>query len=92
MRIIFNTRYTEQTNNYFMELNALKLFIFFMIYKAGLFMCEANKNLLPIGIHLFVHMYGHMHTRQTGNFQQLNVSTTKKQVCFYRRAKVAEFP
>ena len=27
-------------------------------------------------------MYGQVHTRQTGNFQQFDVRTTKKQMCF----------
>ena len=26
-------------------------------------------------------MYGHLHTRQTGNFQQFDVRTTQKQMC-----------
>ena len=46
MRIIFNAHYYEHTNNYFMELNALKLFDL-LKYKTGFFMYKANKNLLP---------------------------------------------
>ena len=45
-------------------------------------MYEANKNLLPKDVqNLFVHRYGHVHSRQTGNFKLLDVGTTKKQMC-----------
>ena len=56
-----------------MELNALKL---------------VSSRIKPISIYcqknienLFVHMYGEVHTRQTGHFQQLYARTTKKQMC-----------
>ena len=81
MRRIFKAHYNEHTNNYFMELNALKLFDL-LKYKTGLSNHKANKNLLPKNVQdLLVHMYGHVHTRQTGNFQEFNVRTTKKQMC-----------
>ena len=45
-------------------------------------MHKANKNLLPKNIKiLFANKHSHVHTRQTGNFQQLDVRTTKKQMC-----------
>ena len=45
-------------------------------------MYKANKNSLPKKIHnLFVYRYSHVHTRQNGNFQQVDVRTTKKQMC-----------
>ena len=51
IRIIFN----EHTNNYFIELDALKLFDL-LKYKTGFSMYKANKNLLPKNIqNLFVH-------------------------------------
>ena len=35
-------------------------------------MYKANKNLVPTNVHnLIVNMYGHVHTRQTGNFQHV---------------------
>ena len=58
IRIIFNAHYNEHTNNYFIELNALKLFDL-LIYKTGFSMYKANKNLLPKNIqNLFVYKYG----------------------------------
>ena len=81
IRIIFNAHYNEHTNNYFIELNALKLFDL-QIYKTGLFMYKANKSLLPKNMkNLFVYKYGQVHIRQTENFQQFDVRTTKKQMC-----------
>ena len=45
-------------------------------------MYKANKNLLPNNTqNLFACRYGQVHTRQIGNFQQLDVRTTKKQMC-----------
>ena len=45
-------------------------------------MHKANKNLLLTNIqNLLAYKYGQVHTRQTGNFQQFNVRTTKKQMC-----------
>ena len=44
IRRIFNTQYNEHTNNYFIELNALKLFDL-LKYKTGLFMYKANKKI-----------------------------------------------
>ena len=81
IRIIFNAHYNEHTNNYFIELNALKLFDL-QIYKTGLFMYKANKSLLPKNMKFFfVYKYGQVHIRQTVNFQQFDVRTTKKQMC-----------
>ena len=58
-----------------MELNALKIFDL-LKYKTGLFMYKANKNLLPKNfLNLSVHMYGHLHIKQTGNFQQFDLRT-----------------
>ena len=55
MRIIFNAHYNEHTNNYFIELNALKLFDL-LKYKTGFFMHKANKNSLQKNIqNLFVY-------------------------------------
>ena len=63
-----------------MELNALKLFDL-LKYKTGLFMHKANKNLLTKNIqNLFVYRYDQVYTRQTENFQQFDVRTTKKQI------------
>ena len=50
IRIISNAHYNEHTNNYFIELNALKLFDL-LKYKTGFFMHKANKNLLPTNIY-----------------------------------------
>ena len=58
IRMIFNAHYNEHTNNYFMELDALKLFDL-LRYKTGLSMHKAKKNLLPRNVHnLFVHIMG----------------------------------
>ena len=46
IRIIFDAQYNEHTNNYFIQLNALKLFDL-LKYKTGFSMHTANKNLLP---------------------------------------------
>ena len=55
----------EHTNNYLMELNALRIFDL-LKYKSGLSMYKANKNLLPKNVqNLFVHRHGHVQTRQT---------------------------
>ena len=81
IRIILNAHYNEHTNNYFIEVNALKLFDL-LKYKSGFFMYKANKNIQPKNIqNLFIYKYGHVHTRQTENFQQLDVRTTTKQMC-----------
>ena len=81
IRIIFNAHYNEHTNDYFIELNTLKLFDL-LKYKTGFSMHKTNKNLLPTNIkNLFVYKYGQVNTRQTGNFQQYDVRTTKKQMC-----------
>ena len=81
IRIIFSAHYNEHTNNYFIELNALKLFDL-LKYKTGFFMHKTNKKLLPKYIQiLFVYKHGQVHTRQTVNFQQFDVRTTKKQMC-----------
>ena len=81
IRIICNAHYNDHTNNYFIESNALKLFDL-LKYKTCFFMYKANKNLLSKNIqNLFVYMYGQVHTRQTGNFQQSDVITTKEQMC-----------
>ena len=75
IRRIFSAHHNEHTNNYFIELNALKLFDL-LKYKTDLFMCKANKNLLPTNIlNSFVYMYGQVHSRQTGNFQKFDVKT-----------------
>ena len=79
IRRIFNAHYDKHTNNYFMELNALKLFDL-LKYRTGLFMYKANKNLLQKIVN-FIYMYDQVHTRQTGYFQQFDVRTTKKQMC-----------
>ena len=80
IRRIFNTQYNEHTCNYFMELNALKIFDL-LKYKTGLFIHKANKHLQPQNAqNLFVHKYGHVHTRQTRNYQQFDVRTTTKSV------------
>ena len=51
-------------------------------YKTSFFMHKANKKLLPKqSQNLFVYKHGQVHTRQTGNFQQFDVRTTKKQMC-----------
>ena len=45
-------------------------------------MYKANKNMLPKDIlNLFIYRYGQVHTRQTGNFKQFDVRTSKKQMC-----------
>ena len=81
LKRIFNTHYNEHTNNYFTKLNALKLFNL-LEYKTGMSMYKANKNLLPKNVqNLFAQKNGHVHIRQTGNFQQFDVTTTQKQMC-----------
>ena len=81
IRIIFNAHYNQHSNNYFTELNALKLFDL-LKHKTCFSMHKANKNLLPKNIkYLLVYMHGQVHTRQTGNFQQFDVRTTKKYMC-----------
>ena len=76
IRRIISTQYNEHTNNYFIELNALKLFDL-LEYKTGLFMHKANTNLLPKNVQsLSVHRQ--THTRHTGNIQQFDV---RKQMC-----------
>ena len=81
IRRIFNAHYNEHKNDYFIELNTLKLFDL-LKYKTGFFMHKTNKNLLQTNIqNLFVYKYGQVNTRQTGNFQQYDVRTTKKQMC-----------
>ena len=93
IRRVFNAHYNEHTNNYLVELSALRLFDL-LKYKTGLSIYKANKNLiLRIIRNLFVFRYGHVHTRQTGNFQQFDVRTTKKtNVSCHRWTKVVEFP
>ena len=55
IRIIFNAHYYEHANNYFIELNALKLFDL-LKNETGFFIYKANKNLLPKNIqNLFVY-------------------------------------
>ena len=49
IRRIFYAHYNEHTNNYFIELSALKLFDL-LKYKTGLLMYNGNKNLLPKNI------------------------------------------
>ena len=49
IRRIFYAHYNEHTNNYLIELNALKLFDL-LKYKTGLPMHKANRNLLPTNI------------------------------------------
>ena len=53
-------------------------------------MYKSNKNLLLKDVQsFFILIYGHVLTRQTGNFQQLNVKPTKKtNVYFYRWTKL----
>ena len=79
MQRIFNMQYNEYANNYFMELNAQRIF-HLLKYKTGLFMYKANKNLLPKN--LFVHKYGHVHSGLTGNFQQFGIRMTKNKCVF----------
>ena len=54
--IIFNAHYNEHTNNYFIELNALKRFDL-LKYKTGFSTHKANKNLLPKKYSKFVCIY-----------------------------------
>ena len=50
-------------------------------YKTSLFINRTNKNVLSKNVQNFpLHNYGHVHTRQTGNFKQSDVRTTKKQM------------
>ena len=63
-------------------LNIKKILYGIKCIKTGFFTYKADKYLLPKNIeNLFVHMYGEVHTRQTGHFQQLYARTTKKQMC-----------
>ena len=80
IRRIFNTQYNEHTNNYYMELIALKI-IALLKYKTWLFMHKSSTNSLPKNVqNLFLHKYCHVHTRKSGNIQQIYVRTTKKQM------------
>ena len=64
IRIIFNAHYNEHANNYFIELNALKLF-YLLKYKTGFFMYKANKNLMPKNIQIvFVYKYDQVYTQK----------------------------
>ena len=63
IRMILNAHYNQHTNNYFIELNALKLFDL-LKYKTGFFMHKANRNLLQKIIQsLFGYKYGQVHAR-----------------------------
>ena len=90
IRRIYNTHYNEHTNNYFIELNALKLFDL-LKYKTGSSMHKANRKLLPKNIpNLFAYVM--LHTRQTGNFKPFDVRTTPKKCVLILATKVVEFP
>ena len=87
--IILNAHYNEHTDNYFTELNALKLFDL-LKYKTGFSMYKANKNSPTKKKSLYISM-----SRCILDKLEINNSLTKKPLknAYYNRwTKVVEFP